>query len=249
LYRDAGMEDVSVREAGKAVNADYANYSAHLFLANSYDLLRDPKLFNLRYEAPARSEWLIGNLLAPVGAGTLSRNMSEQDYVRLFEQDGLGVSSSTEYRSHGEWIQSGSQFGRLGQLSYALDAYYRSDNGQRPNNELEHLQLSAQIKCQITPQDGVFLTTEYFHQESGDVAQYYNQASANTGLQVTEKQEPNLFIGYHREWTPGSHTLLLAGRIQDTLELDNPDAQPLFMRFSTNGMITRVRREPFYSLD
>src|SRR5438045_1556512 len=35
VYRDAGMDDVSVREASRAVNADYANYSAHLFLANS----------------------------------------------------------------------------------------------------------------------------------------------------------------------------------------------------------------------
>ncbi len=109
IYRDAGMLDVSVREAAKAVNADYANYSAHLFLASSYDAARDPKLFNLRLEAPARSEWLIGNLLAPVGAGTLSRNLSQQDYVRLFEKDGLGISSSTEYHSHGEWVQSASQ--------------------------------------------------------------------------------------------------------------------------------------------
>src|SRR5206468_11537323 len=112
VYRDAGMEDVSVREAGKAVNADYANASAHLFLANSYDLIRDPKLYNLRYEAPARSEWLIGYLLAPVGASRLSRNMSYQDYVRLFEHDGFGLSASAEYRSYGEWIQNGSQYGR-----------------------------------------------------------------------------------------------------------------------------------------
>ena len=97
LYRDAGMEDLSVREAGRAVNADYANYSAHRFLAASYDATRDPKFFNLRYEAPARSEWLIANLLAPVGAGTLSRNLAQQDYVRLFETDGFGVSSATEY--------------------------------------------------------------------------------------------------------------------------------------------------------
>ena len=248
IYRDAGMEDVSLREAGRAVNADYANYSAHLFLANSYDTIRDPKLFNLRYEAPARSEWLIANLLAPVGASTLSRNVSQQDYVRLFERDGVGASSSTEYRSRGEWIQTGSQYGRFGPMSYALDAYYRSDNGQRANNDLEHIQFNGQFKFELTPQDSLFLTTEFFEQESGDVAQHYDPASANRGLRVTESQEPNLFLGYHREWSPGSHTLFLAGRIQDTLELENPDAQPLFMRVRTND-VTRVRREPFYNLD
>ena len=78
--------------------------------ARVVDLARDPKLFNLRYEAPARSEWLIGNLLAPVGSTTLSRNMSQQDYVRLFEQDGFGLYSDTEYLSHGAWTESGSRY-------------------------------------------------------------------------------------------------------------------------------------------
>jgi outer membrane receptor protein involved in Fe transport len=133
-------------------------------------------------------------------------------------------------------------------MSYALDAYYRSDNGQRVNNDLEHLQFNGQFKFEITPQDTVFLTTEFFRQESGDVAQHYDPASANPGLRVKESQEPNLFLGYHREWNPNSHTLLLVGRIQDSLDLLNPDAQPLFMRVTTNG-ITRVRREPFYTLD
>ena len=69
IYRDAGMFDVSVREAGRAVNDDYVNYSGHLFLAGSYNQIRDPNLINLRYETPAESEYLLANLLAPVGAG------------------------------------------------------------------------------------------------------------------------------------------------------------------------------------
>jgi len=52
IYQDAGMFDVAVREAARGVNYDYANYSAHLFLANSYDQLRDPNRINLRYETP-----------------------------------------------------------------------------------------------------------------------------------------------------------------------------------------------------
>ena len=42
LYRDAGMTDVSVAEAAKAVAYDYANDAAHLFLSDSYNELRDP---------------------------------------------------------------------------------------------------------------------------------------------------------------------------------------------------------------
>ena len=218
IYRDVGMTDVSVREASKAVGYDYANYSAHLFLAGSYDAVRDPKLYNLRYEAPARDEWLVANLLAPVGGGTLSRNISQQDYTRLFERNRLGVSSQTEYFDNGDWVQSASQFGTFGKVAYAVDTYYRSENGYRPNNDLEQLQLSAQFKAQLTPEDTVFFQVEYFTQESGDIIQYYNQRSAVPTLRVNEDQEPNIFAGLHHEWSPESHTLFLSSRLDDTLE-------------------------------
>ena len=119
------------------MSEDYANYSAHLFLANSYDQLRDPNRINLRYETPAVSEYLIANLLAPVGAGTLSQTLSQQEYSKLFERDRLGIVSSTEYLSRGAWEQNGAQSGTFGKSSYAFEAFYRSDPGQRPNNDFE----------------------------------------------------------------------------------------------------------------
>ena len=73
IYRDAGMTDVSVREAARAVTYDYANDSAHLFLSDSYNELRDPTRFNLRYETVWFNELLLANSLSPVGAGRLSQ--------------------------------------------------------------------------------------------------------------------------------------------------------------------------------
>src|SRR5439155_25554953 len=107
IYRDAGMFDVSVQEASRAVNYDYGNYSAHLFLANSYDTLRDPNLINLRYETPWFSELLLANLLMPINGGSLSQNISQQEYSKMFAADGLGVFSSTDYSSHGDWVEHG----------------------------------------------------------------------------------------------------------------------------------------------
>ena len=52
IYQEDGMDDLSVREATRGVEDDYANASSHLFLANSYNALRDPKRINLRYETP-----------------------------------------------------------------------------------------------------------------------------------------------------------------------------------------------------
>lgn len=229
LYRDAGMFDVSVREAARAVTYDYGNYSAHLFLANSYDALRDPKLVNLRYEAAQTSELLLANLLAPVGAGSLSQNISQQEYSRLFDGDHFGFSSSTDYRSGGEWTQYGSHYGTFGNTSYAVDLFHHSDNGQRPNNDLRQLGLSAQLKQQLSMEDSVYAQVTYGNIHSGDINQYYSQAQASAGLRVREVQQPNVFVGYHHEWNPGVHTLLFAGRLHDDFRIGDPTANVIFL--------------------
>ena len=233
VYRDAGMTDLSVREAARAVSADYANFSAHQFLASSYDALRDPKQINLRYETPWLSELLLANLLAPVGAGNLSQYVSQQEYSKLFERDRLGVSSVTEYRSRGAWDEQGSVFGTSGNSSFAVDVEHHSDPGTRPNNDVRQFNLSVKLKQQLTAQDSVFFQAQYYDAESGDVQEYYNQASASPTLRVTEKQRPNLYIGWHHEWNPGSHTLLLLSRLDDTLEFSDPNAKINFYRYTT----------------
>ena len=233
IYQDAGMTEVSVREAARAVNVDYANYSAHLFLANSYDALRDPRQINLRYETPWLSEYLVANLLAPVGAGTLSPYVTQQEYARLLERDRLGFFSSTEYLSRGDWIENASLFGSHGNSSFAADVAYRSENGQRPNNELQQLTVSGKVKQQLTLKDGVYFQAIYYDAAAGDVTPYYNVKQffnptenrylpgPNLGLRTKENQEPIVLAGYHHEWSPGNHTLFLAGRLQDTFRVNN----------------------------
>jgi tetratricopeptide (TPR) repeat protein len=235
IYLDAGMIDVSVREAVRAVNYDYANYSAHLFLANSYDRLRDPKQINLRYETPWFSEYLMANLLAPVGAGTLSQNVSQQEYSKLFERDGFGVVNSTEYFSSGDWTESATHYGRFRNSAYAVDVSYRSDNGQRPNNDFEQTTISLQLKQQLTLADSVYLQIIGYGARSGDVVQYYRDSQASHRLRTTETQKPIVFAGYHHEWTPGVHTLLLASRADDTAKFHEPNTSYLFLDKDING--------------
>jgi hypothetical protein len=100
-------------------------------------------------ETPAESEYLIANLLAPVGAGTLSQTISQQEYSKLFERDRLGVTSSTEYLSRGAWIEKGAQFGTFGNSAYAFEASYRTDPGQRPDNDFEETELHLHLKRRL----------------------------------------------------------------------------------------------------
>ena len=230
LYHDAGMSDVSLNEAARAVNYDYANYSAHMFLANSYNQLSDPDENNLRYETPAESEYLVANLLAPVSAGTLSPTVSQQEYSRLFEQDGFGMVSDTEYLSRGAWKESGAQFGTFGNFGYDLEAFYHSDPGQRPNNDIEQRQLSLTLKQQLTPQDSLYFNVQQYQGENGDIFQYYNPGTANQNVYENETQNPNVSVGFNHEWSPGVHTLFLATRLDDTFSLTNA-AGPTFLTF------------------
>ncbi|HWN95299.1 MAG TPA: FecR domain-containing protein, partial [Methylomirabilota bacterium] len=203
IYQDAGLTDWSLREASQAVSYDYGNFSAHQFLANSYDALRDPKQINLRYETPAVSEYFIANLLAPVGATPLSATVSQQEYTRLFERDHAGIASSTEYFSNGDWVQQGVQYGHAGHTDWSFEAAYRTENGQRFNNDLERTDYTLKLRQQLTPRDTIYFEGQRSELEAGDVIQYYNQRSANPTLRINEVQNPNLFLGYHHEWSPG----------------------------------------------
>jgi Tfp pilus assembly protein PilF len=240
IYEDAGLSDVATREATKAVQDDYANYSAHLFLSETYDALQDPKKENLRYETPWEDELLVANLLAPVGAGLLSQNVSQQEYSKMFAADGLGISSQTSFFSRGAWLEDSSQFGTVGNLAYSLEAYYYTDPGWRPNNDIQNSDFDAKIKYQITPKDTVFAEVERPELDEGDVFEHYNYQTPilniNTGarpgydptLRTQEFQDPNVLIGYHRDWGTGNHDLILYRQLQDRFTSTDGDYQAAF---------------------
>ncbi len=238
IYQNNGMAEQSVREAVRAVDRDYGNAPAHLFLANSYDALRDPNRALLRYESAWSGELLLAHMLSPVGGGPLSQNVSEQEYSKLFERNGLGLSSVTEYLSDGRFRQIGSQYGIAGNVAYALDAEYYYDNGLRPNSKISRFEGFGTFKLQLGPQDSVFLQTKYQDTQAGDVFQRYDQAEVGRETSIEEPgttgglvkkvtknapaltqdfrelQEPSrLLLGWHHEWSPKNHTLLLLGRL------------------------------------
>ena len=238
IYADAGMTDTSLREASHAVAVDYANYSSHLFLANSYNALRDPRQIDLRYETPWQSEYLLAQLLGPVGGGTLSPYVTQQEYSKFFERDRLGLSSRTEYLSSGDWFEAFSVYGQSRQTSFAVDTTYRTEQGDRANSDLEQLNVDIKMKGQLSPKDSIFLQSTYYKAEAGDVSQLYNPQQAILGLRVKETQEPVLLAGYHHEWSPGHHTLFLAGRLEDTLSVTNPLQSTFWIVRDPQGLIS-----------
>ena len=238
IYQDDGMEDVSVREATRGVESDYSDASSHLFLANTYAALRDPNRINLRYETPWFNELLLANLLAPVGGGPLSQYVSEQEYSKLFEADRFGISSTTSYFTTGEIRETASQYGIFGNVSYSLDTEFLYNNGLRPNNEITRSESYAQVKLQLTLQDSVFLQTKYTDIREGDLFQYYDQDSFAPGLHFRELQQPGLLLaGYHHQWAPGVHTLVLVGRLDDEIFFNDLNTEKDAEAFFNSGLL------------
>ena len=193
IYRDDGLTDASLREAATAVTYDHANYSAHLFLANSFDALRDPTRFNLRYETAWFNELLLANLLAPVDAGVFAQNISQQEYSRLFDVKRFGLTTTTEVRSDGQYREVASQFGKFGALGYSLDLDYQHNDASgergRPNNGLDRIEWYSQVKFRLAPSDTLFLLTKYQDYHSGDNFQYYDwHGSVRTNFTFDEFQ-------------------------------------------------------------
>jgi tetratricopeptide (TPR) repeat protein len=250
IYQDDGMEDVSVREATRGVDADYSDASSHLFLANTYNVLRDPERINLRFETPWFNELLLANLLAPVGGGPLSQYVSEQEYSKLFEADRFGISSTTSYFSTAELLETASQYGILGNVSYSLDTEFLYDNGLRSNNEITRSESYAQFKLQLTLQDSIFVQTKYTDIREGDLFQYYDQNSFAPGLHFRELQQPGLLLaGYHHEWAPGVHTLFLVGRLDDEIFFNDLNTEKDAEAFLMSGLLPNVGRTLIFFKD
>ena len=249
LYREAGLPEVSLRSAARAVSEDYANFSTHLFLAHSYQALEDRNRFDLRYETTRQSELLLANLLAPAGAANLSQLLSQQEHLQFFDPRPIAVSSATEYRSDGDWQQRGSVFGALDGFSYALDTAYDSRHGTEGNDDRERLDLSLQVKQRVSWQDEFYLQAGFSEGEAGDVARHYSPADLDPDLRVTERQAPNLHAGWHHAWSPASHTLFLFSRLMDDLTLADREHPVLFLR-QIGGEVRRVSTDaPGFNLD
>lgn len=244
LYTDAGFTDVGQRTAAEAVGEDYGSASAHLFLANSYSAWRDPGLVSLRYETPALAEYLVGNLLGPVGVGPLSPVVSRNEYSALFERDGLGFASETQWASPGDWWESAAQHGRFGRFQYSLDATYQSVNGDQPNKDLELMTLSPQAKWQVSEQDVLLVQAIASQFRAGDVVPRYDPAQADPQVRIEEANRPLVLGGWGHTWQPGVRTLGLIAGWESTYHESNPNHQSLAVEPYSDGTLQFLDPEP-----
>ncbi|HAB18921.1 MAG TPA: hypothetical protein DCE44_21085 [Verrucomicrobiales bacterium] len=227
LYRDAGLSEWSVNEAARAVSASYDNFSAHLFLADSYQLMRDPNLTNLRLETAAFSEYLIANLLAPGGVQVFSPAMSQQEYAQLFDRRKIGGSSLTEFSNRGAWEETALVYGTFDTTSFAIEGTVGHNPGYRVNDDQDLRQVSVLWRQQLTHEDTLFVELFDLKREGGDLRQLAYPSQANPYFRFEERQNPDAVLGYRHEWQEGNNTLFLYSHARDQLTLTNFTTYPL----------------------
>ena len=249
VYQRAGLQELSLQQASRAVTENYAEYDPHRFLADSYNALRDPKRVNLRDEAIWSSETLIANLLGAGDGGSLSRFVSQQEYSTQFRQNKTGIFSATEYGSGGDWRQTASQFGTFDKFSYALDVEYQHLTGDRPNSYLDRSDWFATTKFKLSPDDSIFVQAQLQNYQSGDLIQYYERTNARPHFRFSEVQDPLLFAGYQHQWAEGIQTLLLGSRLVNDLHYHDQDVpDTVFTRDAPGSPVIDVDKT-FYNLD
>lgn len=227
-YGVTGLEEVAWRSSTRAVIEDYTDFSGHLFTARSLAGREDPSGFDLRWETARQSELLVANLLAPPGAGNLSRVLSQQDHLRTFGLAPVGMASVTEYASRGDWEQTGSVFGQVASVGYAVDSQYRSLRGQGPGQGQERFRASVQVRFDLGPDDALLLQTGVEEWNAEDVARRLDPSVAG-GLRAWGRRDPEFQAGYRHGWAPGVVTLGLVSHGSDRLRLEDADVLTPFV--------------------
>ena len=126
---------------------------------------------------------------------------------------------------------------------------YRSERLYRPNSDFIETGYDVRLKQQLTPKDSVYLQASFAYSSGGNTAQYYDQADAvNDPFRFKDKQEPILIAGYHHEWSPGVHSLILGSRLDDRISVGNPVQNTLFVDRVPGGLDYAELMDNLFSL-
>lgn len=245
LYRDAGLPQLALQSASLAIAEDYSNFSAHQFMARSLQDREDPYRTDLKLEAARQNEFTLASLLAPAGASGLSQLALQPERVEWFSPKPISASARVEYRSSGDWQREASVYGGLDGLSYAIDVSSARVHGETPNGSWKRDDVLAQLKQRVTNTDSVWIQLGWTDSDQGDLARRVDPTTAIQQFHAHEEQMPNLRLGWHHAWSPENQTLLLLGRLTESLQLTNPQPVVLFVR-QTAGIPTSVSTAPLF---
>lgn len=218
VFNAVGFSAAARNEALNSLNRDYANYSAHLLLADSYD---DSEL----YATATLSELLLARLLSPKSFNlvrpTDSSAVSSNEFNALFDRPISrtqleGTFDTKKKLADGRVVQSGS----VGKWAYALDYENIYADGFRDNDreKSNYLYLSGQY--QLTPKDTILLDGNLTTFDDGDTALGFDPTTNNPEFN-NELSDYIVRLGLNHEIGPRSK--IIAQLLYNNSSLDVAD--------------------------
>lgn len=168
VYSRLGFSQIAQTEAIKSLGRDYANYSAHLLLAKSYetdDLIQ-----------AAISESYIARLLSPVNFNLVrpsqGGSVSANEYSTLFDRAQNRLAVEGFARTFDHLIRPRTVFsGTSGKTGYAMTHKTDYADGFRDNDRYVEHETYASLQHEVTPDDTLLLdaTTNFVDRGDSDV--------------------------------------------------------------------------------
>lgn len=202
IYSDIGFEQLAVVEGAKSVNTDPTNFSAHRFLADSYNNLP-------RHEVARASELLQSQLLQPLnalpiqpqlsqtnlsllqGAGPLNQSLNE--YNPLFTRNGLHLQLNAVGGSNGTLGDAAVLSGIHDRFSYNVGQFHYATDGFRANNDLKENISNVFLQGELT--SSINLQAEYRKRKTsyGDLDMSFDPADFSVlNRTLTDKETSRL---------------------------------------------------------
>lgn len=223
VYASLGFEDVARIEAIKSLSSDYANHSAHLLLAQSYDNGDD-------FIQAGLSEFFIARLLSPVNFNLVRPSSAAQvsggEYTALFDRDiqrtAIDAGASTRDRNYGAGVLHS---GTSGNWGYALNYEHTYGDGYRDNDFAREHNVYGTAQYQLTPDDTLLFDANLSTFRDGDTDVGFDPL-VNDPDRVTEFQDYFVRAGFNHRFGPGNQ--LIGQFVYNNSHLDVSD--PRFER-------------------
>ena len=218
IYNTLGFADLANRSAALSLYNDPTNYSAHRLLSDSYATTP-------RAEIARSSEYFQAQMLQPLNYNPVQpslaysdlnviRNVGPSDtsfneYKRLFERNGVRLTSTALGGSNHTYGDESALSGIANNWSYSLGQMHYASDGYRPNNGIKDNLYNAFAQTELTPLLNMQVEYRYRESKHGDLGlqgdpQTYDvtfndriiQNLYRYGLHFTPRQDSDLLFSF-----------------------------------------------------
>ncbi len=239
IYHDLGFQQMALVEGWKSVNTDPVNYSAHRFLADTYNELP-------RHEIAKASELVQSQLLQPININPIQPQLAESnlsilegagpadpsfnEFNSLFLRNRFALQASGVAGENESWGDELVQSAVWGRFSYSLGQFHYETDGFRENNDQDQDIYDVFAQMMLSPATSIQAELRHKDIDKGDLLLRFDP---NDFLNTLRQEEEfrTARIGIHHAFTPRSH--VIGSIIYQEADFDTRLSDPIDLRIKT----------------